>query len=110
MKITKLIFLTTLIAFLFSYGNAQDLTQNSESLPLKLTIRVKEKKLCVGKEFTILARLENLNNNEQIIDNRNLWRSVNAVSPKIDVPYDDKKSVGENLTESLRSCFKTQKV
>lgn len=95
----RITFLALLIISFFSFGYAQE----SESLPLKLTLEVKEKKLCVGKTFTILARMENVSEKNQIVDKRNLWRYVIAFSPKIEVPYDEKKSFAENLTESLKT-------
>lgn len=72
MKITKLGFLIILTTFLFIGGKAQE----TVSKPLKLTLRIKEKELCVGKPFTISARLENISETEQIIDKKSLWRSV----------------------------------
>jgi hypothetical protein len=84
---------------LFTLGYAQE----TKSLPLKLTLKIKETKLCVGKKFTILARMENTSDKKQIIDKRLLWRYINARSPKIEVPYDEDKSIAENLTEALKT-------
>jgi len=43
-------------------------------LPLKLTLKVEEKKLCAGKKIKIFARMENVSETAQIIDKRNLRR------------------------------------
>lgn len=71
MKIAKLAFLIMMTAVLFIGGNARE----TGSKPLKLSLQVKEnEQLCVGKPFTILARLENVSKTEQLPDERKLWR------------------------------------
>lgn len=70
----KITFLAILILSLFTYARAQE----TESLPLQLTLEIKEKRLCVGKPFTILARIKNVSDKNQIIDERNLWRYIRA--------------------------------
>ncbi len=103
MKIFKLSFLTILIAFLFICGKAQESSPKTSSAPLKLSIRIEEKEFCVGKAFKILARMENISNKIQIVDKRNMWRYINMRAQGKEIPYDEKKSVAENLSESLKS-------
>lgn len=102
MKIVKLGFLSILITFLFICSDAQEISQKTDSSPLKLSLRIEEKELCVGKEFKILARMENISNTNQIIDKRNVWRYSNVRAQGKEVSYDQKKSFAENLTESLK--------
>ena len=72
MKIANLTFSIMLTAILFIGGNAQE----TVSKPLKLSLQIKDvAQLCVGKPFTISARLENVSNTEQLLDERKLWRS-----------------------------------
>jgi hypothetical protein len=74
MKIIKLNFLIILTSIFFVYGEAQEVPTKSADLPLKLTIKVEEKELCIGREFKIVARMENVSDTVQIIDERDLWR------------------------------------
>ena len=105
MKITKLGFLIILTTFLFIGGKAQEVSQKSADLPLKLTLRFKEGKLCVGKEFKILARMENVSKETQIIDERNLWRYAIYQGPpepvKETVEF-DKLPSGKEFTKLLK--------
>jgi hypothetical protein len=103
MKITKLGFLIILTTFLFICGKAQEISQRPDNLPLKLTLKVEEGKLCVGKEFKILARMENVSKETQIIDERNLWRYINIKAEGKKPQYDEKKSPAENLNEMLKA-------
>ena len=72
MKTSKLTFSIILTAVLLISGNAQE----TVSKPLKLTLQIKDaEQPCIGKPFTISARLENVSQTEQLLDERKLWRS-----------------------------------
>src|SRR5215203_721134 len=77
MKSASLVFLILLVGFSVITGKAQQ----AVSKPLKLSLQIKEKDLCVGKPFTILGRLENTGETEQIIDKKSLWRFVDKMGP-----------------------------
>ena len=71
MKIRRIAFFIILSVVCLTGVNAQE----PVSKPLRLTLRIKEKELCVGQPFTISVRLENVSKTEQLLDERKLWRS-----------------------------------
>ena len=74
MKTVKIAFIALLITFPVIFAKAQEPSQQIVSAPLKLSLSIKEKELCIGKEFEIRARMENISDTIQIIDKRDLWR------------------------------------
>ena len=60
----------------FSFCFAQKPDENNSPVPLKLELRIDQKKLCIGKTFEVVARLTNISSKNVTIDDRLVWRYV----------------------------------
>ena len=92
MRIGQLAFLIILSAILLTGVKAQELV----SKPLKLSLQIKDtEQLCIGKPFTITARLENVSEIGQLIDKKSLWRSAMLLGTLENTELDSKQPGSE---------------